>query len=196
VIGTLARFGVTHTLVAPGDYAAAELAIARPDTRLFLSEAPSNPYLRVIDVARIAERCRRLPVRMRQHNASALRIAAFLERHPMVERVFYPGLGSHPDAATAQRQLAGFGGVISFMLAGDGQVTARFVDRCRIATLGASMCGAETLIQQPALMSHYELSREQRAAIGAFDNLVRLSVGLEDTDDLIADLTQALEIPG
>jgi cystathionine gamma-synthase len=274
VTGTLARFGVAHTLVAPGDYAAAEQAIARPDTRLFLSEAPSNPYLRVIDVARIAERCRAarrvklvidatlaspvnfrplehgadlvlhsctkylgghndllagalcggqgiiealreargvfggmpdphgayllvrglktLPVRMRQHNASALRIATVLEQHPRVERVFYPGLESHPDAVTAERQFTGFGGVISFLLAGDGEATARFVDRCRIATLGASMCGAETLIQQPALMSHYELSAEQRAAIGAFDNLVRLSVGLEDAEDLIGDLSQAL----
>lgn len=275
VTTVLARFGVAHSFVEPGDYAAAEEALARPQTRIFLSEAPSNPYLRMIDVARVAALCKArgrvklivdatlaspfnfrplalgadlvlhsctkylgghndllagalcgaqglidalrearglfggmpdphsayllirglktLPVRMRQHNASGAAVAEFLTGHPAVQRAYYLGLDSHPDHEVARRQCSGFGGMITFLLRGDCARASRFIDHCRIATLGASMCGAETLIQQPALMSHHELSSEQRAAIGAHDNLVRLSIGLEDAQDLIADLSQALD---
>jgi cystathionine gamma-synthase len=134
-----------------------------------------------------------LPVRMRQHNASGLTIARFLAAQPAVEQVFYPGLASHPDHALTARLFSGFGGVISFLLRGDLTSTSRAIDRCRIATIGASMGAVETLIQQPAVMSHSELTPEERAAIGAHDNLVRLSVGLEDVNELIDDLAQAFD---
>jgi cystathionine gamma-synthase len=136
-----------------------------------------------------------LAVRMRQHNASALRVATFLEAHPAVERVFYPGLESHPDHAAATAQFTGgFGGMVSFRVRGDLQRAAAFVDRTQLPTIGPSMGGVETLIEQPALMSFYELTTEQREAIGIFDNLIRLSVGLEDADEIIADLDQALAL--
>ncbi|HTU58067.1 MAG TPA: PLP-dependent transferase, partial [Polyangiales bacterium] len=134
-----------------------------------------------------------LAVRMRQHNASAARVAKFLEGHKAVERVFYPGLESHPDHAAAVAQFTGgFGGMVSFRVRGDLQRAAAFVDRTQLPTIGPSMGGVETLIEQPALMSFYELTTEQREAIGIFDNLIRLSVGLEDADEIIADLDQAL----
>jgi cystathionine gamma-synthase len=270
----LSRFGIEHTLVPPGNYEAAGAAM-RQSTRLVLSEAPTNPYLRVPDVARLAEirraaprsklvidstlatpinfrplehgadlvvhSCTKyqgghndllagavcgssemtgalrdarglfggmpdphgayllirglktLPVRMRRHNESALALARFLSRHRAVERVFYPGLDSHPDHDVAARQFSGFGGIVSFLVRGGLDTAARFIDGVRLATVAPSMGGVETLIEQPALMSFYELSPEQRAEIGIFENLIRLSVGLEDVLDLEADLGQALD---
>jgi cystathionine gamma-synthase len=274
---TLHKFGVEHTFVSPGDYDAIEQAVRQPRTRLLLTEAPTNPLLRVVDVPRLSEICARqrgvkllvdstlaspfnlrplehgaqlvlesctkylgghndllagsvsgdrdlmaalresrgvfgampdphtayllirgmktLAVRMRQHNESALRIARYLESHPGIERVYYPGLESHPDHAVARRLCAGFGGMVSFLVRGGLATTSRFIDRCALPIIAPSMGGVETLIEQPALMSFYELSPEQRQAIGIAENLVRLSVGLEDADDLIADFAQALERP-
>ena len=134
-----------------------------------------------------------LPLRVQRQNESALRIAAWLERHPRVRRVFYPGLESHPDHAIAVRQMRGFGGVVSFRVRGDAKATSRVVDACRLATIAPSLGAAETLIEQPAYMSYFELTTEEREAIGIYDDLVRLSVGLEDVDDIIADLAGALE---
>ncbi len=271
---TLAKFGVEHTLAAPGDYAALELAVARPRTRLLLTEAPTNPLLRVVDLPRLAEICSRqrgvkllvdstlvspinlrplehgahlvlhsctkylgghndllagsvsgerdivaalreargvfgsmpdphaayllirgiktLAVRMRRHNESGFIIARYLERHPKIERVFYPGLESHPDYAVARRLCNGFGGMVSFLVRGGLTTTSRFVDQCAIPIIAPSMGGVETLMEQPALMSFYELTPDQRQAIGIAENLVRLSVGLEDPEDLIADFEQSL----
>ncbi|MCS6971029.1 MAG: aminotransferase class I/II-fold pyridoxal phosphate-dependent enzyme [Planctomycetota bacterium] len=131
-------------------------------------------------------------VRMQRHNESALRIARFLESHPGVERVWYPGLESHPSHAIARRQMRGFGGLISFTVRGNLEDATRVVDRVRIPFLAPSLGGAESLIEQPPLMSYYEKSPEERAALGIRENLIRLSVGLEDPEDLIADLAQAL----
>lgn len=271
---TLAKFGVEHTLCSPGDDAAIEAAVARPRTRLLLTEAPTNPLLRVVDLQRLAQICAKqrgvkllvdstlaspinlrplehgahlvlqsctkylgghndllagsvsgerdlvaalresrgvfgsmpdphaayllirgiktLAVRMRRHNESALRVARFLEQHPKVDRVFYPGLPSHPDHAVARRLCSGYGGMVSFLVRGDLATTSRFVDGCALPIIAPSMGGVETLMEQPALMSFYELSPEQRAEIGIPGNLVRLSVGLEDPDDLIADFEQSL----
>jgi cystathionine gamma-synthase len=271
---TLAKFGVEHTLAAPGDYATLEEAVARPRTRLLLTEAPTNPLLRVVDLPRLAEICSRqrgvkllvdstlvspinlrplehgahlvlhsctkylgghndllagsvsgerdlvaalreargvfgsmpdphaayllirgiktLAVRMRRHNESGLIIARYLEQHPKIERVFYPGLESHPDYAVARRLCKGFSGMVSFLVRGGLETTSRFVDQCTIPIIAPSMGGVETLMEQPALMSFYELTPDQRQAIGIAENLVRLSVGLEDPEDLISDFAQSL----
>jgi cystathionine gamma-synthase len=274
---TLAKFGVRHSFIEPGSSAALEAAIEPGHTRMIITEAPTNPYLRVVDIAAYAAIKRKHPgvkllvdatlatpavfrplefgadlvlhsctkylaghndvlagvvcgasplitalrdargvfggmpdphgayllvrglktlaVRMRQHNASALRVAKFLEQHAAVERVFYPGLESHQDHAAALAQFTGgFGGMVSFRVRGDLKRAAAFVDRTQLPTIGPSMGGVETLIEQPALMSFYELTTEQREAIGIFDNLIRLSVGLEDADEIIADLDQALAL--
>jgi cystathionine gamma-synthase len=109
-----------------------------------------------------------------------------------VRHVHYPGLSSHPDYKIACEQMKGFGGVVSFEIDGDLQTTSTFIDRLQIPYIAPSLGGVETLIEQPALMSYYEMTAEERAAIGISDQLVRLSLGVEDADDLIADLDQAL----
>jgi cystathionine gamma-synthase len=274
VTTVLPRFGIEHTLVQPSDYAGLRAAIRPTATRLVISEAPTNPYLRVIDVPRVAEIVSAFPraklaidstlgtplnfrplelgahlvlhsctkylgghndllagavcggreiigalrdarglfgtfpdphgayllirglktlaVRMRRHNESGEQIARFLASHPAVQRVYYPGLESDPDYEIARRQFSGFGGMVSFLVHGDLERTAKFVDACTLPTVGPSMGGVETLIEQPAMMSFYELTTQQRQSIGIHDNLIRLSVGLEDVGDLIADLDRAL----
>jgi cystathionine gamma-synthase len=273
IVTFLARFGITSTLIEPGELGALEGALQPGKTKVILSESPTNPYLRVVDLPRLAEIKRRfggakliidstfgtpvnqkplaqgadlvvhsgtkylgghndlmagavcgnqglvgairdlrsvlggvldahsaylllrgiktLFLRVERQNASALKLARWLEEHPAVERVYYPGLPSHPDHAVAKAQMSGFGGVVSFLYRGDLDQTSRFVDACRIAQIAPSLGGVETLIEQPALMSFYELTTEQRAAIGIRENLVRMSVGIEECGDLIADLSQA-----
>ena len=134
-----------------------------------------------------------LALRVQQQNTTALAVARYLEAHPEIERVWHPGLESHPDHAVAQRLMRGFGGVISFTVKGGLDRTSQVIDRCTLPVIAPSLGGVESLIEQPALMSYYELSTEERLKIGIRDNLVRLSVGVEDTADLIADLDQALE---
>lgn len=131
-------------------------------------------------------------LRIDVQNASALRLARFLEAHPAIERVFYPLLESHPDHAVSARLLKGGGGVVTFLVRGDEAKTTAFVDALRYATIAPSLGGVETLVEQPALMSHYELSHEERVALGVPENLVRFSVGVEDADDLERDLARAL----
>jgi cystathionine gamma-synthase len=275
VTKTMDRFGVEATLVEPGDLDALEAAIRPGVTKLIIAESPTNPYLRVADLAKIAEIKRRhrgvklmidatfatpinqrplelgadlvvhsctkylgghndllagsiagsealigairdfrgqlggvldphaayllirgiktLALRVARQNDSALAIARFLEAHPKVERVFYPGLESHPEHHIARAQMSGFGGVVSFLVRGDVDTVSRFIDACTIPQIGPSLGGVESLIEQPALMSFYELTTEQREAIGIRDNLVRFAIGIEDTADLIHDLTTALE---
>jgi cystathionine gamma-synthase len=268
----LKRLGITCTLTPAGDYAALEAAIT-PNTRLLLSESPTNPYLRCLDLERFADIGRRhriktlidstfatpfnvrpldygidlvthsatkylsghndllagvvageaglihslksalgvlgaiadphnaallqrglktLGLRLERQNQNGQAIAEFLEAHPQIEQVWYPGLPSHPDHAIAARQMKGFGGVVSFTVKGDLHAASRFIDAVRIPIIAASLGGVESLIEQPALMSFYELSTEERLAVGIRDNLVRLALGIEDTEDLIADLGQAL----
>jgi cystathionine beta-lyase/cystathionine gamma-synthase len=132
-----------------------------------------------------------LALRMRQHDASGRRIAEWLGAHPRVKRVYYPGLPSHPQHDLARRQMKGFGGMISIEL-GDVAVARRFVERTKIFALAESLGGVESLIGHPASMTHASVPREMRERMGLTDSLVRLSVGIEDVDDLIADLDQAL----
>jgi cystathionine gamma-synthase len=130
---------------------------------------------------------------MERHNRSGQAVAEFLAGHPKVRRVHYPGLPDHPDHEVARRQMQGYGGVVSFEVDGSLEDASRLVDAVTLPQIAPSLGGVESLIEQPALMSFYELTTEEREAVGIRDNLVRLSVGVEDTDDLVADLRQALD---
>lgn len=270
----LSRFGVEFTLVEPDDWSGLEAAI-RPTTRLIVSESPTNPYLHVIDLERLAALARKhrvktlidstfatpvnqrplefgidlvvhsatkylgghndllagaivgsdglvsiirelqailgavpdphacyllirglktLAIRVERQNASALAVARFLAAHPRVSRVHYPGLDSHPQHAVAKAQMTGFGGVVAFEIDGTLEDGSRFIDAVRIPYIAPSLGGVESLIEQPALMSYYELAPEERAAVGIRENLIRFSIGIEDTADVIADLEQALAV--
>lgn len=269
----LARYGVEATQVPMGDYEAMEAAI-RPNTKLILSESPTNPYLRVLDLKKLVAIAKKhdlktiidstfatpinqrplefgvdfvihsatkylgghndllagvvigseymigaiketqgilgdvsdpntaylllrglktLELRVQRQNETADKIAHFLAKHPAVRRVYYPGLVSHPEYEVAVEQMSGFGGVVSFELETDFEGTGRFIDQLKIPYIGPSLGGVESLIEQVALVSYYELSSEERAAIGISDSLVRLAVGIEAADDLLADLAQALD---
>jgi cystathionine beta-lyase/cystathionine gamma-synthase len=133
-----------------------------------------------------------LPLRMRQHDANGRALAAWLQGHPKVERVYYPGLPSHPQHELACRQMAGFGGMISFDLGDEGRAR-RLVERTRVFSLAESLGGVESLIGHPATMTHASVPRDMRQAMGLTDSLVRLSVGIEDIEDLKEDLDQALK---
>jgi cystathionine gamma-synthase len=270
---TLHRYGIELSTVPCGDYEALEDAI-RPTTRVLVSESPTNPYNRVLDLARFADIGRRhrvktlidatfatpynqrplewgvdvvihsatkylgghndllagaalgardliggvrslqgitgavvdpfaafllvrglktFALRIERQNANAQAVAEFLAAHPRVAAVHYPGLASHPEHDVAKKQMRGFGGVVSFEVRGDIDAASRVVDACRIPYLAVSLGGVESLIEQPAIMSFYELTTEERLEIGIKDNLIRYSVGIEDAEDLIADLAQALD---
>lgn len=269
----LTRFGVESTVVAVGNEDELESAIQK-NTRLILSESPTNPYLRVVDIEKLVEIARKyglltiidatfatpinlrpleygidlvlhsgtkylgghhdllsgvvigrkelvdsvrehvnlmgavadpynaylllrglktLALRVRHQNQAAMQLAEYLLAQPMVEQVFYPGLDNHLDHAIAKRQMSGFGGVVSFTLRADLERTARFLDHLRIPYITPSLGGAESLVSQPALLSYYSISAEDRAAWGIKDNLVRYALGIEDVQDLIADLQQAFD---
>lgn len=269
---TLHRYGIEVSTVPVGDYEALEEAI-RPTTRVLVSESPTNPYNRILDLERFAAIGRRhrvktiidatfatpynqrplefgvdlvihsatkylgghndllagavlgardlvdgvrglqgvtgsvvdpfaayllvrglktFALRLERQNASAQAIAEFLAGHRRVSAVHYAGLPSHPEFDVAQKQMRGFGGVVSFEVEGDLEAASRVVDACRIPYIAVSLGGVESLIEQPAVMSFYELTTEERLQIGIRDNLIRYSVGIEDVDDLIADLAQAL----
>jgi cystathionine gamma-synthase len=268
----LHRYGIEVSTVPAGDYDAIEEAI-RPTTRLLISESPTNPYNRIVDLVRFAgigqrHRVKTLidatfatpynqrplefgidlvlhsatkylgghndllagavlgcaelvdgirslqhvtgaiidplgayllvrglktfALRVARQNANAQALAEFLSTHPRVKAVHYAGLPSHPEHDVARRQMRGFGGVVSFEIDGDLDATSRVVDACRIPQIAPSLGGVESLIEQPALMSFYELSTEERLMVGIKDNLIRYSVGIEDADDLIADIAAAL----
>jgi cystathionine gamma-synthase len=268
----LTQFGVEHTLIPPADLAALEAAV-RPQTKLVISEAPTNPYLTVVDLARLSAICKpkrirtlidstfatpinlnpsdygidlivhsatkylgghndvlagivagssslvslvrdvrhmmgavcdphaaylvhrgikTLALRVHQQNAASQAIAEALEKHPRVKRVWYPGLSSHPSHDIATKTMRGFGGVVTFELEGDLESTSTFIDALRIPRIAPSLGGVESLVEQPALMSYFELSTEQREAVGIKNTLVRYAVGIESPEDLIADLLQAL----
>ena len=270
---TLHRYGIEVSTVPAGDYEALEDAI-RPTTRALVSESPTNPYNRIMDLARFAEIGRRhrvktvidgtfatpynqrplefgvdlvmhsatkflgghndllagavcgsrelvdgvrslqaisgavvdpfaayllvrglktFALRMERQNANAQAVAEFLAGHSHVAAVHYAGLPTHPQHAIAQKQMRGYGGVVSFEVRGDLAAASRVVDHCRIPYIASSLGGVESLIEQPAIMSFYELTTEERLAVGIKDSLIRYSVGIEDAEDLIADLRQALD---
>lgn len=132
-------------------------------------------------------------LRMQRHNENGQRLAEFLAGHPQVDTVLYPGLPNHPDHELAKRTMRGFGGLVTFMLKDpDWRAAARVVDRCQLARIGPSLGGVETLIEQPYVMSYYKYSPQDRARFGIHDNMIRLACGIENAEDLIADLDQAL----
>jgi cystathionine gamma-synthase len=133
-------------------------------------------------------------LRMERHNANGQAVAEFLERHPRIERVYYPGLPSHPQFEVARRTMRGFGGLVTFMVKdADWRQTANVVDAVRIPRIAPSMGGVESLIEQPLVLSYYEFTAAERRAWGIPDNMIRLACGIENAEDLIADLAQALE---
>jgi cystathionine gamma-synthase len=134
-----------------------------------------------------------LGLRVERQNATALEIARALEAHPGVERVFYPLLESHPSHVVARGQMSGGGGVVSFVVRGGRAAATRVVDACKLAKIAPSFGGLETLIEQPAIMSYFELSEEELLRLGIDPALVRLAVGVEETRDLVADLLNALD---
>jgi cystathionine gamma-synthase len=274
VAQTLARFGVEQTQIGAGDLAALEGAL-RKNTKVVLTESPTNPYLHCIDLAQVSEIVRRhgraktlvdstfatpvncrplrfgidlvvhsatkylsghndvlggvvagpqhlisllreargvlggildphaaflicrglktLNLRVERQNRTAHAVALELERHPRIRQVFYPALESHGSHAIAKAQMRGCGGVVSFIVEGGRAAAAQVVDGCRLAKIAPSLGGVETLIEQPCLMSFSELSDEELAQVGIDPALIRLSVGVEDSADVLADLMRALE---
>jgi cystathionine gamma-lyase len=269
------RFGFEFTYVDPAGGPAAVEAALRPNTKLVWLETPTNPMLKLVDIAAVAAVChsqgrsivlavdntfmtpylqrpldlgadvaahsmtkylnghsdvvggalifkdkalrdrvqflqnaagavispmdsflvlrgtKTLHVRMDRHEQNARAIAAWLAKHPQVERVYYPGLESHPQHALAKRQARGFGGMISFVLRGELAQAKRFLSACKIFTLAESLGGVESLIEHPAIMTHASVPAENRAKLGIVDGLIRLSVGIEELADLQADLEGA-----
>jgi len=133
-----------------------------------------------------------LALRMERHNANAQRIAEWLERQPKVRRVWYPGLASHPDHSTAIGCMSGFGGVVTFELDTDLEGAIRFTDACRVPYIAPSLGGVESLVEMPVLMSYWDVERAERLKMGITDSLIRLSCGIEDPEDLLADFERAL----
>jgi cystathionine gamma-synthase len=268
----LSKLEVTATVIEPASTIALKDAI-RSNTKLFFTESPTNPYLRVIDLpeaARVAHErgvavvidstfaspvnhraladgadlvlhsatkylgghndliagavvgarervkpirdavgvlgaildphaaylllrgLKTLGLRMQRHNENGLAVAQWLEAQPQVRRVWYPGLPSHPDYAVATRLMQGFAGVVTFEIEGDLAAAIRFTDACRLPYIAPSLGGVESLVEMPVLMSYWDYPPEERRRYGITDSLVRLSCGIEDAADLIADLEQAL----
>jgi cystathionine gamma-synthase len=266
----LPRWGITATLI-PIDQPKALAEAIRPNTRLILSETPTNPYLRVINIPSLVEVAQKnalttlldstfatpvnlrplehgidlviqsatkylgghndllagavigsrqvladiraargvlggisnpqeaylllrglktLEVRVLRQNESGLRVAQYLESQPKVARVYYPGLPSHPDYEVAQRQMSGFGSVVSFEIEGDFEQTSRFIDLLHLPYIGPTLGGVESVIQQPAAL--YSLDAQERHLDGIKDNLVRYAIGIENVEDILEDLEQAL----
>lgn len=148
--------------------------------------APHNTYL-------LQRGLKTFELRMERHNQNGLALAEFLASHPRVEKVYYPGLPGHPYYDIARRTMRGFGGLVTFQVRGaDLQKTSRVVDAVELPRIGPSLGGVESLIEQPAIMSFHDYTREQREAVGIFDNMIRVSCGIENTEDLLADFEQAL----
>ena len=266
--------GLDFSFVDLNDMAALEAAV-KPNTKLIWCETPTNPMLKIVDIARLAEFARKrgiwlavdntfsspvlqrplelgahlvmhsatkylnghsdmvggmvvvgddaglaekmtflqnavggvqgpfdsflalrglktLHLRMKAHCENAGELAAWLEKHPAIDKVIYPGLASHPQHALAKKQMHGFGGMISIYVKGGADAARRFMERCELFALAESLGGVESLVNHPAIMTHASVPPERRAALGIADNLVRLSVGVEDLADLRTELATAL----
>jgi len=134
-----------------------------------------------------------LHLRMREHESNAFRVARFLESHPKVERVIYPGLESHPQHEVANKQMKGFGGMVTFFIHGGIEESRAFLENLHVFHLAESLGATESLVDHPAIMTHASVPLEERIKLGISDSLCRLSVGIEDIEDLLYDLSQALD---
>lgn len=189
VVDSATKYLGGHNDLLAGVVAGSESLMAMVRQNLWVLGAVCDPQTAYL----IQRGLKTLSLRVTKQNKSAQKVAEFLEAESKVERVWYPGLRSHPDNEVARRQMEGYGGVVSFEIDGDLEATSRFIDAVQIPLIASSLGGVETLIEQPALMSYYDLSSEEREEIGIKDNLVRLSIGIESADDLMADLAQALK---
>jgi cystathionine gamma-synthase len=160
--------------------------------KVFRFRELTGPSLDAFSAFLLLRSLKTLGLRVERQNHNALELARFLEEQPQVAQVFYPGLESHPGYEIARHQMAGFGGVLSFELKGGMQAVARFLPRLRYAYMAANLGQVETVVGPPALTSHVELSEEERAAAGVPEGLIRYAVGIEDLEDLKADLEAAL----
>ena len=129
---------------------------------------------------------------MEAHQKNAMKVAKFLETHPKVERVIYPGLKTHPQYKIAKSQMSGFGGMITFFLKGGLKESKKFLSKVKLFSLAESLGGVESLIEHPAIMTHASIPKKTREELGITDGLIRVSVGIENVDDLIEDLKKAL----
>lgn len=159
--------------------------------KIYFLQRSVGAGLAPMDCFLVSRGVKTLAVRMKQHDANGIAVAKFLEAHPKVKRVFHPGLPSHPQHAVAKKQQSGFGAMLSFEL-GSIEAARRLLNHVKLCSLAESLGGVETLISHPASMTHASVPAEMRQQIGITDGLVRLSVGIEDVDDLIADLDFAL----
>lgn len=146
-----------------------------------MSQSPFDSWL-------VLRGLKTLSVRMQRHEENAMKVAEFLEKHPLVEKVTYPGLTSHLQHELAKKQMKGFGGMITFFIKGGIENSRKFLENVKIFMLAESLGGVESLIEHPAIMTHASIPKEEREKIGLTDNLIRLSVGIEEIDDLISDL--------
>jgi cystathionine gamma-lyase len=159
--------------------------------KIFFYQNAIGPSQSPFDSWLVLRGLKTLAVRMKAHEQNAMKIAAYLERHPKVERVVYPGLTSHPQHDLAKKQMKGFGGMITFFIKGGIDESRRFLENVRIFALAESLGGVESLVDHPAIMTHASIPKEVREGLGIYDNLIRLSVGIEDSGDLILDLDNA-----
>ena len=159
--------------------------------KIYFLQRSTGSGLAPMDCFLVSRGIKTLAVRMLQHNANALMVARHLDAHPNVRKVYYPGLASHPQHDIARRQQKGPGGMLSFEL-GSLEAARRFLNQVKLCSLAESLGGVETLISLPALMTHASMPQEVRERVGITEGLVRLSVGIEDADDIIADIDQAL----
>lgn len=156
--------------------------------KLFYLQNAIGPSQSPFDSWLVLRGIKTLAVRMKAHERNATKLAYFLQEHSKVERVIYPGLKSHPQHGIAERQMKGFGGMITFFLKGGIEESRRFLENVKLFALAESLGGVESLVDHPAIMTHASIPKEVREGLGIYDNLIRLSVGIEDGDDLIADL--------
>jgi len=192
VIHSATKFLGGHSDITAGVIVSDKSTIAKLWHTLIVFGAALSPF----DSWLLQRGLKTLPLRVRQHNESAMRLARRLEQNERVSAVHYPGLPSHPQHALASQQMSGFGGVFSFEVKGGFEDASRFVTRLKLATHAPSLGGPHTLVVHPASMWIQQLSKEQRETAGVVDNLIRVSVGLEDVRDIIADFEMALQDNG
>jgi cystathionine gamma-lyase len=189
VIHSITKYIGGHSDIIGGAVVVGDTALA---DRLKFIQNSTGGILSPFDSFLALRGIKTLDVRMERHCQSAEKIALWLESHPKIERVFHPSLPSHPQHALAQKQMRRGGGMITAVMKGDIDFAKKMLTACKIFTLAESLGGVESLIEHPAIMTHASIPKDQREKLGILDGLIRLSVGIEDADDLIADLEQAL----